>query len=146
MSKSESGITSMKIKKNPDELIQEVNAVLSPDFDDIGKQYGTSVKDTKDLFCYGCAHSAGDSDFPGKPSGERPCFFCVRNEDREKWQEDHKKKYGKELREWYDNSPICFYPMDAYQTIDMEEQEERWERRAKGEEDWNSPKGGIRFG
>lgn len=137
----------MKIPKNEQEKIQEVADVLAgPNFEDIGKQYGTSVHDTKDLFCFGCAHSAGSEPFPSFPSGERPCFFCVRNPKREEWQADHKKSFGNELKEWYNGSPIAFYPMDAYITIDMQEQIDRWERKAKGEVNWNQPSGGIRFG
>lgn len=98
------------------------------------------------LTCYGCSHSIGGAAFPSGPSGERPCFFCVRNENREDWQEEQIKTHGSMLTTWYDGSPIAFYPMDAYMTLDMNEQVERWSRKAKGEKDWNDPKGGIRFG
>lgn len=124
----------------------EVEDVLDQDMFAGLKVRATSVKDTTNLFCFGCAHSAATEDFPGKPSGERPCFFCVRNSERETWQKDHLKRFGSELKEWYDNSAICFYPMDAYQTLDMKEQIDRWEAKAKGDINWNIPKGGIRFG
>lgn len=118
-----------------------------PDFSEIGKQRGSTVKYFDlGLVCYGCAHSIGGRKFPSGPSGERPCFFCVRNPNREKWQADQVESHGKELREWYDGSPIAFYPMDAYQPIDMIEQQRRWEEKAEGKEDWNEPKGGLRLG
>ena len=130
--------------------VDEVSDILDDDkWAELGKMRSSvSLEhfDVKKLFCYGCGHDASGSDFPGKPSGERPCFFCIRNPDREEWQKDQVKRHGQELREWYDNSPIAFYPIDCYQTMDMSEQQERWERRAKGESDWNSPRGGLRFG
>ena len=110
------------------------------------RETASGMFDQAKLFCYGCAHSASSEVFPGKPSGERPCMFCVRNPEREKWQENFKRKHGHRLEAWYDGTEIAFYPMDAYQTLDMQEQVERWERKAKGEEDWNEPRGGIRFG
>lgn len=118
-----------------------------PDFSEIGKQRESTVKEyDPNLFCYGCAHSIGGAPFPSGPSGERPCFFCVRNKDREAWQAVQIKEYGKPLQAWYDGSPIAFYPMDAYMTIDISEQVRRWERKATGEKEWNEPEGGIRFG
>ena len=36
--------------------------------------------------------------------------------------------------------------MDCYQPIDMIEQQERWEKKAKGDLDWNKPTAGGRFG
>jgi hypothetical protein len=121
--------------------------VEMPDFSEIGKQRetATSVGD-QDLFCYGCAHSIGGAKFPSGPSGERPCFFCVRNPDREQWQKDRVADGAPELKQWYDGSPIAFYPMDAYMTIDGLEQQRRWSKRDKGIKDWNQPDGGIRFG
>lgn len=116
-------------------------------WDEVGKQRETATKaDDPSLFCYGCAHSIGGAPFPSGPSGERPCFFCIRNKDREKWQEDIKKRHGKPLMQWYDGTPIAFYPMDVYTPIDMKEQVDRWRRKAEGDENWNEPKGGIRFG
>lgn len=116
-------------------------------WDEIGKQRETaSTVGDPDLFCYGCAHSVGGAPFPSGPSGERPCFFCVRNKDRETWQANREEDGNPKLMQWYDGSPIAFYPMDAYSTIDMKEQQRRWEAKAKGEPNWNEPKGGIRFG
>lgn len=117
-----------------------------PDFSEIGKQRETAAKiGDPDLFCYGCAHAIGGAPFPSGPSGERPCCFCVRNKDREKWQAERAKDGLPELREWYDGSPIAFYPMDAYTTIDGIEQQSRWSRRDKGEKEWNEPQCGLRF-
>lgn len=115
-------------------------------FAHLGEQLESAAKETDNLFCYGCAHSAASEPFPGAPSGERPCHFCIRNKDRERWQKDFSDRYGVELKAWYDNSPIAFYPIDAYQTLDMIEQYARWERKAKGDPDWNKPSTGIRFG
>lgn len=139
----------MPIDPDDENKVSEVLGKLDRDeFAEIGKMRKTAsdMFDIKKLFCYGCSHCASDGKFPGGPSGERPCFFCVRNPDREKWQKDFKKRHGHELKQWYDGSPICFYPMDAYTPIDMQEQMDRWERRAKGESTWNEPKGGVRFG
>jgi len=127
------------------EKVDSLNIPI-PDFDI--KQTGTAAhaEDIPHLFCFGCSHCDGVAKFPGRPSGERPCFFCVRNPEREKWQSDFKHSHGKMLLEWYDGTPICFYPMDAYQPIDMIEQQERWEKKAKGDPNWNEPEGGLRFG
>jgi hypothetical protein len=129
-----------------EQKIDKVLEVLDGDNPFDLKVRETSVRDTTNLFCFGCAHSAADIDFPGGPSGERPCFFCVRNPNREKWQADFKKRHGGELKEWYDNTPIAFYPMDVYQTLDMKEQIDRWVRKAQGDPNWNSPMGGMKFG
>ncbi len=116
--------------------------------DEIGKhrESSTTGEDVSFLHCHGCAHSAATEPAPGKPSGERPCFFCVRNPDHEQWQKNFEKDHGEKLLEWYDGSPIAFYPMDAYTTLDMTEQGERWRRKAEGDPNWNEPKGGVRFG
>ena len=128
-----------------DEVIEALDRENNP-FNIKMQETASGMYDLNKLFCYGCSHSSAEVDFPGKPSGERPCFFCVRNKNREKWQEDFKKIHGFELKEWYDQSPIAFYPMDCYQPIDMIEQQERWNRKSKGEKDWNSSRGGLRFG
>lgn len=74
------------------------------------------------LICYGCAHSMGcgqeGADFPGLPSGERPCHFCIRNAKRD---------LGLQLTTWYDGTPAVKVPMDCYQTIDMINQEQMGE-------------------
>lgn len=137
-------MSSFDEQKKVDEVIEKMNK--DDLYSEIGKQRETSVTDASQLFCFGCSHASAVDGFPGKPSGERPCFFCVRNKDREQWQKDFKERHGKELKEWYNGSPIAFYPMDAYQTIDMVEQASRWERKAKGDPDWNIPQGGLRFG
>lgn len=119
------------------------------------------------LFCCGCAHSASrlvlaatDGDvFPGHPSGERPCCFCVRNPDREDWQrnaEEIKKHYKKnrppDLRaeviaaqnkakdvdynayngRWYDGTKAYKVPMDCYVSSDMNEQIQIWIAKERG--------------
>lgn len=93
--------------------------------------------------CYGCAHSASTVPFPGRPSGERPCCFCVRNPEREDWI----KKAGESterhlvpdsegtLRDmnpfagnWYNGSPAIKVPMDCYHSLDYAKQTEFWEK------------------
>jgi len=72
------------------------------------------------LFCYGCCHSAATEKFPGKPSGERPCCFCIRN-----------KKRGLEVTCWYNSSPAIKIPMDCYHSLDMLEQIRFWTEKRK---------------
>lgn len=94
------------------------------------------------LVCYGCAHSASSVPFPGKPSGERPCCFCVRNADREIWvsasaattERNQKPDDEGTLRDfnpyagnWYNGSPAVKVPMDCYSTMDMIDQEIFWD-------------------
>lgn len=94
--------------------------------------------ETKTLFCHGCAHSAGAGvPFPGRPSGERPCFFCLRNPDREKWIEEAKAD-DRELGArhpangaWYDGSGAVKNPMDCYHSVDILRQMAQWEREPK---------------
>ena len=74
------------------------------------------------LHCFGCAHSAASASYPGHPSGERPCCFCIRNPDREAWQ----KGGGPVVDKWYDGSAPFQTPMDCYQTMDMQEQWRKW--------------------
>ena len=69
--------------------------------------------DITKLVCYGCAHSAAFSEYPGCPSGERPCAFCVRNKER---------KNPPEVTEWYDGAPAIKIPMDCYHSMDVLEQ------------------------
>lgn len=85
------------------------------------------------LVCHGCAHSAGAGyPFPGRPSGERPCCFCVRNVEREQWIAN--AKVAPEPYElptvWYDGSPAIKVPMDNYATIDRDVQYQKWEKAA----------------
>lgn len=75
------------------------------------------------LVCHGCAHSAGSAAYPGSPSGERSCCFCVRNVQREEWRKDggpHMKDgvYGVSFTANYDNSPMRKCPMDCYIATD----------------------------
>lgn len=77
--------------------------------------------DVDKLVCYGCCHSSGLDSFPGIPSGERPCQFCIRN----KMREDPPL-----VAKWYDGSDPVYVPMDCYQSLDMHEQ---WSRRIRNE-------------
>ena len=74
----------------------------------------------KNLFCYGCCHSAISEKFPGTPSGERPCCFCIRN-----------KKRNFEVTTWYNGSQPIKIPMDCYHSLDMLEQIELWENKRR---------------
>jgi len=53
--------------------------------------------------------------FPGKPSGERPCHFCIRNPKNHIPHDDP-------IDTWYDGAEPVSIPMDCYHTIDMKEQ------------------------
>lgn len=74
------------------------------------------------LVCSGCAHSSAGAEFPGMPSGERPCCFCTRNVQRVQWVErmpqGQRDAYGKTFTAFYDNSPMKKCPMDCYHSID----------------------------
>jgi hypothetical protein len=70
------------------------------------------------LHCYGCAHSAASEAYPGKPSGERPCCFCIRNPDQD----------ASKVKTWYDGSKPIRIPMDAYHSVDMKAQIRSWTR------------------
>lgn len=64
--------------------------------------------------CHGCAHSAAGAKFPGHPSGERPCCFCVRNPDGINTQ-----ALGSDKGVWYDGRTEAFKtPMDCYISTD----------------------------
>lgn len=69
------------------------------------------------LPCSGCAHSAVDAPFPGMPSGERPCGFCVRNPQLlaggvADW-------FGEQGPTWYGGeTPPFKTPMDCYIATD----------------------------
>jgi hypothetical protein len=77
------------------------------------------------LVCHGCGHSVGSgAPYPGRPSGERPCCFCVRNVQREEWRKaggDHFKDgvYGVTWTAFYNNAPMKKCPMDCYIATDM---------------------------
>lgn len=86
------------------------------------------------LPCYGCAHSAAvfnsEAGWPGKPAGERPCMFCIRNVDRERWV--HSKTYNYP-EQWNDGTPLSkAAPLDMYVATDRM-MEERNLRRIAGE-------------
>jgi hypothetical protein len=94
------------------------------------------------LICYGCSHSAAytkyygsdkaveGTDFPGMPSGERTCFFCIRNVNREEWQKEYEKNNnGRKLEFWYDGSKPIGVPMDCYHSVDMLKQIAVWEEK-----------------
>lgn len=82
--------------------------------------------DESRLCCYGCAHSAAGEPWPGRPSGERPCGFCIRNPlSHLTDQEDFA---------WYDGSEPVSVPMDCYQTLDMRQQVGLWLEEAKKED------------
>jgi len=95
------------------------------------------------LVCSGCANSAAQNPFPGRPSGDRPCLFCVRNVRRQKWCADHTNQchstrmdsteFPKDIEcqhpahgFWYDGSRPVSNPMDCYSSVDMREQTQRW--------------------
>lgn len=71
------------------------------------------------FFCLHCAHSVFNAPFPGEPSGERPCHFCVRNKERTLKPDC-----------WYDGSDPIKVPMDCYHSVDMNEQIEAWNKKA----------------
>lgn len=81
--------------------------------------------DESRLCCYGCAHSAAGVPWPGQPSGERPCGFCIRNPLQH--MEDGPF-------EWYDQSEPVSVPMDCYATMDMRMQVAVWLEAAKEED------------
>lgn len=82
------------------------------------------------LHCYGCAHADANAPPPGRPSGERPCCFCVRNPERERALEEHNASdahQGDECKHpvhgfWYDGGSSVKTPMDNYITLDRLDQ------------------------
>ncbi|MFH0806076.1 MAG: hypothetical protein V1901_04325 [Patescibacteria group bacterium] len=79
--------------------------------------------DLNKLYCYGCAHSSSIEAFPGKPSGERPCCFCIRNKNRKL-----------EVKTWYNDSEALKIPMDCYHSLDMLEQIYLWNKKKEKHE------------
>lgn len=77
------------------------------------------------LTCFGCTHSAAAEPWPGQPSGERPCMFCIRNPLRAVLD-----KYNDEPR-WYDGGAPVTNPMDCYHSLDMADQFAVWLREAE---------------
>ncbi len=82
--------------------------------------------DTERLTCYGCAHSAAGEPFPGEPSGEPPCLFCIRN--------PLQHLSDAEDQVWFDGSEPIRIPMDCYSTIDYRQQVQVWLDIAKSED------------
>lgn len=78
------------------------------------------------LVCTGCAHGGVDIEFPGGPSGERPCCFCLR---RDLWKET-------KIKEWYDGGSLVKFPMDCYHSLDMKRQFEKWMKEAEESRDF----------
>jgi hypothetical protein len=106
-----------------------------------------------ELPCSGCAHSAAGVEYPGHPSGERPCAFCIRNpwtgddghpephefvpsgENRIYLGEEQDDEACKTCRDsrrhpvhgvWYDGSPAVKVPMDCYHSLDFKNQIRSW--------------------
>lgn len=88
--------------------------------------------------CTGCAHSASGAPFPGHPSGERPCCFCVRNPgadpsvlhpdpdfEGETPYTERLKRYRADPDGgvWYGGTPAWKTPMDNYIATDRLQQE-----------------------
>lgn len=82
--------------------------------------------DPDSLFCYGCAHSGAGDPFPGRPSGERPCCFCVRNPT---WRQQQASDTA--VTKWYDQSEPVSIPMDCYHSLDMNKQYAVWIKTAE---------------
>lgn len=83
-----------------------------------------SSLDLADLHCYGCAHSAVTVDFPGMPSDELPCGFCIRNPLLDR------RLAALSDRRWADGSTPLRVPMDCYHSLDFQNQVELWVRQA----------------
>lgn len=81
------------------------------------------MRKQRKLTCHGCSHEDVDSCRKGfhRPSGERPCSFCIRN-DRRKL----------EVGEWYDGSKPVKVPMDCYLPLDMVMQLIYWDKERPG--------------
>jgi hypothetical protein len=82
--------------------------------------------DESRLCCYGCSYSIIGEPWPGMPSNERPCGFCIRN--------PLQHLTDSEQHSWYDGSEPISIPMDSYQTMDMRIQTDRWIEIAKRED------------
>lgn len=84
------------------------------------------ARDIEQLFCFGCAHSAASEPFPGRPSGERPCCFCVRNPT---WRQQQASDHA--VTKWYDQSEPVRIPMDCYHSLDFKDQVQVWIKTAE---------------
>lgn len=84
-----------------------------------------------ELPCHGCAHSAAYAPFPGCPSGERPCAFCVRNPEADpdvlhpEAGFSDETEFGRRASKagphdgiWYGGTPAFKTPMDCYIATD----------------------------
>lgn len=71
------------------------------------------------LPCYGCGHSMGDAPYPGKPCGERPCLFCIRNLNQAADLADFKARFpDTRITARYDNGPVRKMIGDQYIATD----------------------------
>jgi hypothetical protein len=76
------------------------------------------------LACYGCMNSASyptngeKARYPGIPSGERACFFCIRNPERARDQREFEERTGGPMTTWYDGRPMQPQPLDLYCAVD----------------------------
>ncbi len=103
-----------------------------------------------ELPCHGCAHSAAYAPFPGHPSGERPCGFCVRNPDLHGEVSDW---FGDRGPRWYDGeTPPHKVPMDCYIATDRLTQQRIFDelgrlkqagKEASPREDFETPDGDM---
>lgn len=125
-----SGLLGRRPRRRPEpeggEVIGHAVLVITPDdsqikpmLDDLRKQ----VRNATDRACSGCAHSAASEPYPGRPSGERPCGFCVRNPELDAttglaaW-------FGDRGPLWYDGeTPPFRTPMDCYIATDRAQQQ-----------------------
>lgn len=82
--------------------------------------------DESRLCCYGCSNSDISSPWPGTPSYENQCLFCIRNPLQHMADEEDQV--------WHNGSDPISIPMDAYSTIDMNLQVDEWISRAKVED------------
>lgn len=100
------------------------------------KKYGSRGEEgDPGLICYGCAHSAALEPWPSRPSGERPCCYCVRNPEREEWLKRSEASIERKPDEdgfdfnpfagnRYNGRPALKNPMDNYVTLDHQDQEQ----------------------
>jgi len=105
-------------------------------------QTETAIGHPELLPCFGCAHSAAGEPFPSRPSGERPCCFCIRNPEGQHVDMLHPAddapepadERGRRYREraamgtrddgvWYDGTPAFQTPMDCYISTDRLQQQ-----------------------
>ena len=73
--------------------------------------------DDPHLVCHGCGHSVGNANFPGAPSGELACGFCVRNPGVRVSEDGVEEGYLYPPR-WADGSIPKRWPTDNYIPLD----------------------------